>query len=137
MRPTVVTGVTHDMKLMSEETFGPIIPVMAYGDNAEAIALANDSEYGLSAAVFGEEREARDVASQLEAGAVSINDGGLTTEAFDAEKNSFKLSGMGPSRMGPSGIARFVRKRAVLFQRGKAKDMAALDESLAAPLRRG
>jgi acyl-CoA reductase-like NAD-dependent aldehyde dehydrogenase len=133
MRPTVVSGVTHDMKLMTEETFGPIIPVMAYDDAAQAVALANDSLYGLSAAVFGEEREAREVGRRLEAGAVSINDGGLTTEAFDAEKNSFKLSGTGPSRMGPSGIARFVRKRAVLIQRGTAKDMTSLDERLAAP----
>lgn len=131
MRPTVVTGVSHDMKVMTEETFGPIIPVMPYDDNDQAVALANDSQYGLSAAVFGEEREALAVARRLEAGAVSINDGGLTTEAFDAEKNSFKLSGMGPSRMGPSGIARFVRKRAVLIQRGVAKDMASLDERLA------
>jgi len=87
--------------------------------------------------VFGEEREALDVARQLEAGAVSINDGGLTTEAFDAEKNAFKLSGMGPSRMGLSGIARFLRKRAVLIQHGKARDMASLEERLAKPGDRG
>lgn len=133
MRPTVVTGVTHDMKLMSEETFGPIIPVMPYDDTGEAVALANDSEYGLSAAVFGDEHEARAVARRLEAGAVSINDGGLTTEAFDAEKNPFKLSGMGPSRMGASGLMRFFRKRAVLIQHGTAKDLGSLDESRAAP----
>ncbi len=133
MRPTVVTGVSHEMKVMSEETFGPIIPVMPYDDVAQAVALANESEYGLSAAVFGEEREAREVASRLEAGAVSVNDGGLTTEAFDAEKNAFKLSGMGPSRMGLSGIARFFRKRAVLIQHGQAKGIAALDERTAGP----
>lgn len=133
LRPTVVTNVRHDMKLITEETFGPVIPVMPYDDIEEAVRLANDSVYGLSAAVFGEEREARAVAARLEAGAVSINDGGLTTEAFDAEKNSFKLSGMGASRMGPPGIQRFVRRRAVLIQRGAAKDMSSLDERLAAP----
>jgi len=110
---------------------------MPYDDAAEAVALANDSDYGLSAAVFGEEGEARDVASRLEAGAVSINDGGLTTEAFDAEKNPFKLSGLGASRMGASGIARFLRKRAVLIQHCKAKDMASLEERLAKPGDRG
>ncbi len=71
--------------------------------------------------------------TRLDAGAVSINDGGLTTEAFDAEKNSFKFSGMGSSRMGPSGLLRFLRKRAILIQRGQAKTMADLDERGAAP----
>ncbi|MFO1355525.1 MAG: aldehyde dehydrogenase family protein [Gammaproteobacteria bacterium] len=133
LRPTVVTDVTHDMQLMSEETFGPVVPVMPFDDIDEAVRLANDSQYGLSAAVFGAEAEARRVAARLDAGAVSINDGGLTTEAFDAEKNSFKLSGMGPSRMGPSGLLRFLRRRAVLIQRGRAKVMADLDERGAAP----
>ncbi len=95
--------------------------------------MANDSEFGLSAAVFGDPAQARAVASRLEVGAVSINDGGLTTEAYDAEKNSFKLSGMGASRMGASGLLRFLRKRAVLIQHGQAKDMGSLEEQLAAP----
>jgi acyl-CoA reductase-like NAD-dependent aldehyde dehydrogenase len=69
------------------------------------------------------------VASRLEVGAVSINDAGLTTEVYDAEKNAFRLSGMGASRMGPSGLLRFLRKRALLIQRGPAKDMSAFDES--------
>ncbi|MCK6370113.1 MAG: aldehyde dehydrogenase family protein, partial [Gammaproteobacteria bacterium] len=129
LRPTVVAGVTHQMQLMTEETFGPVIPVMAFDTVEQAIDLANDSAYGLSAAVFGAEDEARAVARHLEVGAVSINDGGLTTEAFDAEKNSFKLSGMGPSRMGPSGLTRFLRKRAILIQRGVAKDLAAFEET--------
>ncbi len=128
LRPTVITGVTPDMKVMTEETFGPVIPVVSFDDVEEAIGLANDSPYGLSAAVFGAEAEARQVARRLDVGAVSINDGGLTTEAFDAEKNSFKLSGMGPSRMGSSGLLRFLRKRAILIQRGRAKVIADLDE---------
>jgi acyl-CoA reductase-like NAD-dependent aldehyde dehydrogenase len=133
IRPTVVTNVRHDMKLMTEETFGPVIPVMPYDDLAEAVRLANDSEYGLSAAVIGDEAEARAVARLLDVGSVSINDGALTTEAFDAEKDSFKFSGMGASRMGPPGIARFVRKRAVLIQRGTPKDMSSLEEARQSP----
>ncbi len=133
LRPTVVTGVTPRMKLMAEETFGPVIPVVPFDDVAEAVALANDSEFGLSAAVFGAEAEARAVAAQLEVGAVSINDGGLTTEAWDAEKNSFRLSGMGPSRMGPSGLLRFTRRRALLIRRGRAKDIGDFEEARAAP----
>jgi len=110
-----------------------VIPVVPFDTLDEAVRLANDSAYGLSAAVFGAEPEARAVAARLEVGAVSINDGGLTTEAFDAEKNAFRLSGMGPSRMGASGIDRFVRKRALLVQRGTAKDIMSFDEAGAAP----
>jgi acyl-CoA reductase-like NAD-dependent aldehyde dehydrogenase len=129
LRPTVITGVDHDMAVVSEETFGPVIPVMTYTDLDEAIRLANDSKYGLSAAVIGDEAEAIAVASRLEVGAVSINDAGLTTEVYDAEKNAFRLSGMGASRMGPSGLLRFLRKRALLIQRGTAKDLSAFDEA--------
>ena len=129
LRPTVVTGVTHDMSLMTEETFGPVLPVMSFRTADEAVRLANDSVYGLSAAVFGDEAEALAIARQLFVGAVSINDGGLTGEAFDVDKNAFRLSGMGASRMGASGLLRFVRKKALLIQRGVAKDMSAFEES--------
>ena len=129
LRPTVVTDVHHGMTLLSEETFGPVIPVMPFDSIDETLQLANDSVYGLSAAVFGEEVEARAVAARLAVGAVSINDGGLTTEAFDAEKNSFRLSGLGASRLGASGFTRFLRRRALLIQRGQAKVMTSLDES--------
>jgi len=129
LRPTVVTGVTHDMTLMTEETFGPVLPVMGFRSIAEAVRLANDSHYGLSAAVLGAEAEALEVARQLNVGAVSINDGGLTTEVFDAEKNAFNLSGLGASRMGPSGLLRFLRKKALLVQHGVPKDMSALEEA--------
>lgn len=130
LRPTVVTGVTHGMALMTEETFGPVLPVMIFRDTAEAVRLANDSVYGLSAAVFGDEAEALAVARQLIAGAVSINDGALTTEVFDVDKNAFRLSGLGASRMGASGLLRFMRKKALLIQRGLAKDMSSLDETV-------
>lgn len=129
LRPTVVTGVTHDMALMTEETFGPVMPVLGFRDIDEAVRLANDSVYGLSGAVLGDEAEALAVARRLNVGAVSINDGGLTTEVFDAEKNAFNLSGLGASRMGPSGLLRFLRKKALLIQRGAAKDMSSLEEA--------
>lgn len=135
LRPTVVTGVTHDMRLMSEETFGPVIPVMRFTTIDEGVRLANESVYGLSASVLGEEREAIAVAGRLEVGSISINDGGLTTEVFDAEKHAFKFSGLGASRMGPSGLMRFIRKKALLIQHGVAKDMSTLAEE-AAPLRK-
>lgn len=129
LRPTVVTGVTHEMALLTEETFGPVMPVMGFRDTDEAVRLANDSIYGLSAAVLGDEAEAVTVARRLNVGAVSINDGGLTTEVFDAEKNAFNLSGLGASRMGPSGLLRFLRQKALMIQRGTPKDMSALEEA--------
>jgi acyl-CoA reductase-like NAD-dependent aldehyde dehydrogenase len=128
LRPTVVVDVTPDMTLMSEETFGPVIPVTTFRSLDDAVRLANDSVYGLSAAVLGAEQEADAVARRLNVGAVSINDGALTTEVFDAEKNAFNLSGLGASRMGPSGILRFLRKKALLIQRGRPKDLSAFDE---------
>ncbi len=132
LRPTVVTNVTHDMKLMTEETFGPVIPVMPYETLDEAIALANDSDFGLSASVIGEDlEEAEFVARRIDVGAISINDGGLTTEVFDAGKNAFKLSGLGESRMGRSGITRFLRQKALLFRKDPAKGLDSLDESQA------
>ncbi len=67
----------------------------------------------------------------LKVGSVSINDGGLTTEVFDAEKNPFNLSGLGASRMGASGLLRFLRSKALLIQHGKAKDLSAFEESRA------
>lgn len=132
LRPTVVTDVDHSMTLMSEETFGPVVPVMRYSDVDEAVRLANDSRYGLSAAVIGAEEEALAVAARLEVGAVSINDAGLTTEVYDAEKNAFRYSGLGASRMGPSGLLRFLRRRALLIQRGSPRCLADLDEGNAA-----
>lgn len=129
LRPTVVTDVNHGMTLMTEETFGPVVPVVVCGDVDEAVRLANDSIYGLSGAVIGKEEAALAVARRLNVGAVSINDGGLTTEVFDAEKNAFNLSGLGASRMGPSGLLRFVRQKALLIQRGRARDMGDLEEA--------
>ena len=131
IRPTVVTGVDHSMKLMTDETFGPVIPVMPYDSIDEAVELANDTKYGLSAAVIGADiDEATAVARRIDAGAVSINDGGLTTEVFDAEHHSFRFSGMGASRAGPSGLTRFMRQKALLIRHEGAKGIDSVDEGL-------
>ena len=118
--PTLLTNITHDMLIMQEETFGPVIPVVIYGDVEEAVALANDSTFGLSAAVFSADADAaKAVAERLQVGAISINDASLTGIVNDVEKNSFRFSGMGGSRMGPAGLTRFLRKRALLIQTGE------------------
>lgn len=122
-RPTVLTQVNHSMQVMSEETFGPIMPVMPFSTVEEAVNLANDSIYGLSAAVFASlEAEALEVARQLDAGAISINDAALTAIMHEGEKNAFKLSGMGGSRMGPAALKRFMRKKAFLVKTKAVSD---------------
>ncbi|MGA7954304.1 MAG: aldehyde dehydrogenase family protein [Gloeobacterales cyanobacterium] len=122
-RPTVLTQVNHSMKVMTEETFGPIMPVMSFSTVEEAIKLANDTMYGLSAAIFaGEEQEALDVAQQIDAGAISINDAGLTALIYEGEKNSFKYSGLGGSRMGAAALTRFMRKKAFLLKTNSVPD---------------
>jgi len=115
MRPTVVTDVTHDMLIMRDETFGPVIAVMPFDSPAEAIALANDNDYGLAAAVFAATtEEARAVAEEVNAGAVSINDAHLTAFVHDLPHQSFGLSGLGASRFGLEGITRYARKKALM-----------------------
>ncbi len=129
-RATVLTEVTHDMKIMTEETFGPVTPVMRYRDESEAVRLANDSHYGLSAAVIaGDLAEARRIGEQLDAGAVALQDAGVTIAILrDAEKNSFNLSGLGGSRMGPHGLLRFFRKKALVSNHGVPADMRDMGE---------
>ena len=112
-RPTVLTEVNHSMKVMTEETCGPIMPVMPFAKIEEAVNLANDSIYGLSAAVFAEsEIEALTVAQQIDVGAISINDAALTAIMYEGEKNPFKFSGLGGSYMGIAGLKKFLRKKA-------------------------
>lgn len=111
---TVLTGVDHSMAIMRDETFGPVMPVMRYRSADEAVALANDTYFGLSAAVIaGSEAEARRIGDRLDAGTVSLQDTFLTFAAFAAglESDAFNLSGMGKGR---PGILAFLRKQAVL-----------------------
>ncbi len=129
LRPTVLANVTSDMKVMSEETFGPVIPVTVFDEPDEGIAKANYGIYGLSAAVIaGTVEEAEALAARLNVGAVSINDGSLTSMVWEAEKSSFGLSGLGPSRMGDSGLLRFFRRQALIRQSGTALPLAAYSE---------
>ncbi len=130
IRPTVVVDVDHSMKLMTEETFGPVMPVMKFHTVDEAVELANFGVYGLSAAVIaGTLEEAEAIAERIDAGAVSLNDGSLTGVMHEAEKNSFKCSGLGGSRMGAAGLTRFFRKKALLRQTGRAATIDLFDEA--------
>jgi aldehyde dehydrogenase (NAD+) len=122
-RPTVLTNVSHDMRVMTEETFGPVIPIMPSTGDDHAVALANDTLYGLSAAVFsGCEERALAIANRLHAGAISINDAALTAVIHEGEKNAFRFSGMGESRMGAASLRRFLRRKTFLIKRDAASD---------------
>lgn len=129
LRPTVLADVTPDMAVWREETFGPVMPVMPFDTEEEAVALANTGDYGLSAAVVaGSLAEAEAVGRRLEAGAVSLNDGALTSLLSDCAKTSFKLSGLGPSRAGDEGLLRFLRRRVLYAQAATPLPLAAFSE---------
>lgn len=129
LRPTVLVDVTPDMAVMREETFGPVLPVTVFDTLDQAIALANDSAYGLSAAVLaGSLDEAASIAPLLDAGAISLQDGALTSMVGDAVNQSRKGSGLGPSRMGDTGLLRFLREQALIRQTGAALQIDAYAE---------
>lgn len=117
VQPTIITNVNHDMTVMRDETFGPVMPVMKFSSVDEAVDLANDTEFGLSAAVIaGDPQEAMDIGKRINAGGVSLMDTTLTGSILrDAEKTSFNLSGLGGSRMGGASILRFYRKKALMI----------------------
>ncbi len=121
MRPTVVTEVDHTMDLMREETFGPILPVMRYRTVDEAVQLANDTTYGLTASVIaGSEAEALPIAQRVNAGSVFVQDTFLTfAKLRKIGTHSFGYSGLGGSRTGPDSILRFIRRKAIMTNHGQ------------------
>ncbi len=95
-KPTLITGATHDMEIMREETFGPVICIMRVASDAEAIRLANESEYGLSASVWTRDIEKGiRIAKQIEAGSVCINDATLAYGVPEAPFGGLKKGGLG------------------------------------------
>jgi acyl-CoA reductase-like NAD-dependent aldehyde dehydrogenase len=114
--PTVITGVDHSMKVMRDESFGPVVGVMKVRDSDEAVRLANDSRYGLSASVFGKTREAEAVARRLEVGTANVNDVLVGFLASDVPMGGWKDSGIG-FRHGEYGIKKFVRPESLVITR--------------------
>ncbi len=110
VQPTVLTGVTHDMDIMQTETFGPVAPIMAFKDADEAVTLANDSEYGLGAVVFGPEELAHEIARRIDAGMIGVNRGihGAPGSPWVGAKHS----GIG-YHMGPEGHRQFCQVRTI------------------------
>jgi succinate-semialdehyde dehydrogenase/glutarate-semialdehyde dehydrogenase len=94
--PTVLVDVTHEMRIMQEETFGPILPIMRVRDEEEAIRLANDSRYGLAANVWTRSRaRGVEIARRIESGSVCVNDMAMTYGAPEAPFGGRKESGVG------------------------------------------
>ena len=112
-RPTVLADVTHEMRIMREETFGPVLPVMAFDNDDEAVRLANDSEYGLAASVWTRDRARGErLARRIQAGAVMVNDVVSCFGISEAPHGGVKSSGMGRAH-GRFGLEEMVRLKYV------------------------
>jgi acyl-CoA reductase-like NAD-dependent aldehyde dehydrogenase len=95
-KPTVLADVTHEMRIMREETFGPVLPVMAFEDDEEALHLANDSEFGLAASIWTRNRRRGErLARRIQAGTVMVNDLISCFGISEAPHGGTKSSGMG------------------------------------------
>ncbi len=112
--PTVLVDVDHTMKCMTEETFGPTLPIMKVRDADEAVRLANDSVYGLGASVFSKDTERGEaVARRLDTGAANVNDAMINYTVLELPMGGAKSSGLG-SRHGAGGIRKYCSQQAIV-----------------------
>jgi acyl-CoA reductase-like NAD-dependent aldehyde dehydrogenase len=121
-RPTILVNVTHNMLLMKEETFGPIMPIMSFSSTEEVIELANTTKYSLGAAVFSAtDEEAADIANRIHAGSISINELALTAILHYGDQLSFNMSGIGGLKIGQENFSRFLKKRTIHLMQNLSK----------------
>ena len=122
--PTVLVDVDHTMDAMTEETFGPTLPIMKVRDAEEAIRLANDSPYGLGGSIATKDTaRGEQIARRLQTGAVCINDALLNYATLELPMGGWKTSGIG-SRHAAGGILKFTRQQTILVTRiGPRKDL--------------
>jgi acyl-CoA reductase-like NAD-dependent aldehyde dehydrogenase len=112
--PTVLVDVDHTMACMREETFGPTVPIMRVRDSEEAVRLANDSPYGLSASVWTKDASKGErLARRVEAGVVTVNDSQVNYVALELPMGGWKESGLG-TRHGADGIRKYTKKQTLL-----------------------
>jgi len=118
IEPTVLVDVDHTMACMREETFGPTLPVMRVDSLDEAVALANDSVYGLSASVWTRDRSKGErLAERLNAGAVNVNNALMHLFQLVLPQSGWGESGLGGRLGGPDGIRKYCRKKSVVIER--------------------
>jgi len=111
VEPTVFVDVTNDMTIAQEEIFGPVLAVIAYEDEEDAIRIANDSVYGLSGAVWSaDEARALRVARRIRTGTINVNGGNFY--AADAPFGGYKQSGLG-REMGPEGFEEYLETKTI------------------------
>lgn len=111
--PTVLTDISHGAEILHKEVFGPVIALVGYDSLDEAVELANASEYGLNSAIFGNRKQALEIASRLMSGSVNINEGYRASMAsMAAPMGGMKQSGMG-RRSGENGLLRFTETRTI------------------------
>jgi acyl-CoA reductase-like NAD-dependent aldehyde dehydrogenase len=116
--PTILEGVTPEMTCFGTETFGPVVSAYRFHDEAEAIARANDGEYGLNASIYSQDgRRARAIAKRIRCGSVNINEGfAASFGSIEAPMGGMRLSGLG-RRQGSEGVLRFTDAQSVATQR--------------------
>jgi acyl-CoA reductase-like NAD-dependent aldehyde dehydrogenase len=113
-QPTVLVDVDHSMKIMTEETFGPTLPIMKVSDADEALRLANESPYGLGASVFTRDTERGErIARELHAGAANVNDALINYTVLELPMGGAKASGLG-HRHGAGGIRKYCSQQAIV-----------------------
>ncbi|HEV7977869.1 succinic semialdehyde dehydrogenase [Amycolatopsis sp.] len=120
--PTVLTGVTEDVALFAEETFGPVVSIYGYTDVTDAIDRANDTSFGLNASVWSRNgRAGWEVAARLKAGTVNVNEGYAATFGSVAlPMGGMKESGVG-RRNGSEGLLKYTESQSIAIQRGPLK----------------
>ena len=115
--PTVLVDVDHSMQCMTEETFGPTLPIMKVSDAEEAVRLANDTRYGLNSSVWtGDLARGEELANRIDAGSTCVNDANTNYAAQELPFGGWKESGVGV-RHGPQGIRKYTKGHSVLVTR--------------------